>query len=1142
MSILPYMAEPFDASEGGFPEVPRPSPKTDGMLYHTRSWIKCHDVAPCADAVEDGGFRGSLQRIEESLQLLSSGQIAMMALLRETRFSDRKNTGIQSNSICAFNGCGRSSSGSVVSSTVRSTARSTCRSRGQASSIQSWAKGDRVPSAQEEGLLSKSIDVQLGRNFQSGTRSRSAGHSKLKLQRQLSECDTQDSPTSAIRFKTTGFPSVCQTLGNSSEDESTVATNTAYVSASADLHFSAELVHCGLPHSWPMEVSLRSGYANFKVEEDVVSATRERSVSNMLDQLAYTAGKASNTTVNASSKVSRYVLNPDSLFSLIFQTIGVIVLLIDLSVTPYLLAWDLAPFSEPMLGLFAWFTSAFFTLDFAVSFFTGFYHEGELHMKQPDTAIHYFRHWFRIDFPVAVVDWANLILELFVSSGFALDGFSLLRVIRLTRILRVCRMSRMVRLYRYFDGMHCRVVMASGSWIFNSTLVLLTMAWSCHVLACIWYGIASSRGHDTGTSWLGEIGAPAPSFYLYVTSFHWAMVQITLGGIDVSASNSGERLFSIFAVLLGVIFSSSFVSYLSALLIGKQVEYSNRNNQLRALRRYLAQHRVEGSLAARVQRQVSARVNRTSELKYGDVEALRYISTDMNEELRHQFFNRYITSNVGFRIWARMSHAFLRDLCVHSVSFMYPFQDDEVFKVGNNGDTAYCVVKGDLHYRPVDILSDGHVDAKVGVGDRVAEGTWLAEVALWVHWIHVGTASAVSECVLVVIDSDSFCRTAMSHLLIHDVACQHASIVHRCVLGARPPNSAWASDLEVPGTSADEILCSLQTRTQQVISLHSLLMAMQSFVWPRTPPFNATQLQMDILEGALLMCEGKGELTWVDNIVAFHVLDETGNVLLELGELDATSGCVTACCRLPMQKWQHGETPNEAWQRHCDTRLKPLGMNVELLKHTSDLRYADSRKHHGVRAKFMRTVVYGRLVGPAPPGDSMLKQFKILHDTSSSGISVSPKRAWRQSVWNASSLCTFSIKHGQSSSSFGRNCRTYRSRGEDGRILLYGWVSLTEVEAVDLLQKVELSQAVDHWISGMLFVSPDCTGEQSSSEVCSTQSSVSSASGFVARDNTPHLHDMDIEQICESPDQAMFSRNVTEESPPLSEKRCSIAL
>ena len=154
--------------------------------------------------------------------------------------------------------------------------------------------------------------------------------------------------------------------------------------------------------------------------------------------------------------------------------------------------------------------------------------------------------------------------------------------------------------------------------------------------------------------------------YLYLTSFHWAMAQITLGAIELVASNSAERVFNIFLLFAGLLFSSTFVSSLSATMISFEMRSTELNNKMSVLRQFLRQNRVEGPLALRVRQQVENRIRKPMMLTVRDVDVLAILSTSLRTELHFSMCKAHMYRNPLFRLWSFVSLPLVQELCVES--------------------------------------------------------------------------------------------------------------------------------------------------------------------------------------------------------------------------------------------------------------------------------------------------------------------------------------------------------------------------------------------------------------------------------------------------------------------------------------------
>ena len=95
--------------------------------------------------------------------------------------------------------------------------------------------------------------------------------------------------------------------------------------------------------------------------------------------------------------------------------------------------------------------------------------------------------------------------------------------------------------------------------------------------------------------------------FLYTTSLHWAVTQMTPGSMGVVPSNSFERVWNIGFLIISLFCSAMVVSQLSARIIGYQMKNNQRSTQSSKLTLYLSENNVPFALAQSIQMQVRAR-------------------------------------------------------------------------------------------------------------------------------------------------------------------------------------------------------------------------------------------------------------------------------------------------------------------------------------------------------------------------------------------------------------------------------------------------------------------------------------------------------------------------------------------------------
>merc|ERR1719210_1531897 len=136
-------------------------------------------------------------------------------------------------------------------------------------------------------------------------------------------------------------------------------------------------------------------------------------------------------------------LNPHSRFRLVWDLLGLVLVLYDAVTIPLLVL--VIPENSPLSKLFGHLSfgfSFFWVLHMLLTFSTGTYINGELCMQYRDIAMHYASTWLPLDALIIVSGWVSFCLST-QFSGLAL--FRILKAIRLVRLLRVVRIESILR-------------------------------------------------------------------------------------------------------------------------------------------------------------------------------------------------------------------------------------------------------------------------------------------------------------------------------------------------------------------------------------------------------------------------------------------------------------------------------------------------------------------------------------------------------------------------------------------------------------------------------------------------------------------------------------------------------------------------
>lgn len=139
---------------------------------------------------------------------------------------------------------------------------------------------------------------------------------------------------------------------------------------------------------------------------------------------------------------------------------------------------------------------------------------------------------------------------------------SLARISKLPKIYRALKMVKLARMIKFRDLQYFKIINVNvgSERLFFACLTLLL---SCHVVACIWFFVASiSEDPD----WL--YAQPTTSAYdQYVVSLYWCVQTVlTVGYGNVEVHSWQCRLFAIFWMILSVYVFSFAVGSLASVL------------------------------------------------------------------------------------------------------------------------------------------------------------------------------------------------------------------------------------------------------------------------------------------------------------------------------------------------------------------------------------------------------------------------------------------------------------------------------------------------------------------------------------------------------------------------------------------------
>jgi len=470
-----------------------------------------------------------------------------------------------------------------------------------------------------------------------------------------------------------------------------------------------------------------------------------------------------------------------------------------------------------------------------------------------------------------------------------------------------------------------------GLSTFMEVLALLVLImWLNHVISCMWYSIGRYAWSDTRASWLDlEAYQNGPSYgdsgmqYQYFTSLHWSLTQMTPGSMQVNPQNSAERAFNVVCLTFGLLFFSSVVSSISGRLMQYTIRKTGQTTKLAELDRFMRQANVSTALRIGIQKQAALRMAIQKPLVVNEIEALHLVSLSLKAELQSELCQRHLQSHSVLNLMIQMDQSFARDVCNTAIAFQVLNTGDTLFLAGTDANEAYYCYRGSLKYTQ-DPMTSRIAQRK---DFPVPTNTWLCEMALWAHWVHVGEAEAHEMMECMCIKAEELRTVLRRHDTVQQVTTEYADLFYECVVSAHPPRESWPSDMYVPHTSWDEMVFAMGTTARMAVGLLSIdiIKAQQSRGIYGLPvsKIRVSDLETEVRDGVTALCIEAGMPTRIIIGTSVKLRNaEDLTILVQIAKYQ--NGDKKVHARLPGLRRHLGESTRAGLKRLTNGKMQPF--------------------------------------------------------------------------------------------------------------------------------------------------------------------------------------------------------------------------
>ncbi|CAK0839016.1 unnamed protein product [Prorocentrum cordatum] len=389
-------------------------------------------------------------------------------------------------------------------------------------------------------------------------------------------------------------------------------------------------------------------------------------------------------------------VHPESATRLCWDCVALVLVVYECVMIPLLLL-ETPVFSG--LGTMIWATRVFWSVDLPFSAVTGYLTgEGATELRATKALRHYVCTWFPLDFGLVLMDWGELIFGDATGANAARMGKTI-KTVRMLRMMRLCRLARMKTLPEMVRTFIERFQSELAHIIAGLVKMIVMIIWFHHVTACVWLYLAMSRSERSDRNWLDKYGLSREGFYYqYCTSFHWSLTQFA-GSMEVTPTNSTERLFAVCSLLVAFTVAAWVVSTLTTSMTRLEIAAGEEGKKLTDLTDWLIDNQISSALMARVRRNFRFAM---LEERRGrpNVEMLRMLSKPLQAELSFEVHMKTLGVHPFLRTYAVSFESVAQQVCFRAVGLLQAVEGDQLFLEGQAPlePKVYFVTSGALAY------------------------------------------------------------------------------------------------------------------------------------------------------------------------------------------------------------------------------------------------------------------------------------------------------------------------------------------------------------------------------------------------------------------------------------------------------------
>ncbi|KAE9015954.1 hypothetical protein PR001_g13936 [Phytophthora rubi] len=309
------------------------------------------------------------------------------------------------------------------------------------------------------------------------------------------------------------------------------------------------------------------------------------------------------------------MIDPLGRFRLVWDLLSISFIFYNAIVLPFKASFDVNAQDNP----FETFLDAFFLLDIILTFNTAIEKDGSIRYNRQLVTERYLRTWFIVDL-TAALPYGYIFTENGNYSAKLRKSIKLLRLIRLLRLLRISRIVRRIQ-----NAVFIRSTLSS---LMKYCLMVIFIN---HWFSCTFHAIGDS---DIEHSWIKVQGLEEPNankWDRYVAALYVSVQTLsTIGFGDISAQSPNERLFCVFAMIVGGGFFAYGITNIVELVSSLTIQETHFRQKIDEVNEYMSAR----ELPAKLRMEIREFYHNTRQSRESKLNSEQQILNDLSSKLR----------------------------------------------------------------------------------------------------------------------------------------------------------------------------------------------------------------------------------------------------------------------------------------------------------------------------------------------------------------------------------------------------------------------------------------------------------------------------------------------------------------------------